>query len=103
MSIVTHSAIAASVSQGALNQSQVARAQDAQRNYAARQAALLKQASEKHLESVEQIDESNDENVIVEDRPQEREAGSHGDQAHAQPSEENAEAEAQPPRVDLTA
>ena len=52
-SIVPTSAIAASVAQGAHQQAQVARADDAQRNHRAQQAQRMKQALQRHLEEVE--------------------------------------------------
>jgi len=67
MSSLTPTNIAASVAQGALQQSQAARGKDKARNQAAYYSHKLRKDEEKHLESVEDSYETSDEHLTVRD------------------------------------
>lgn len=103
MSSIVNTAIAGSVAQGAHQQGQVARSQDAQRNHAARQALLLKQASEKNLDTVEETTLVSDENVIVDDDGRQPHDQHEHDRPHGSADEATDEEAQREPRVDLTA
>lgn len=67
MSSLTPANIAASVAQGALQQSQTAKGRDAVRNQAAYHVQRLHKLKEKNLESVEDSYETSDEHLTVRD------------------------------------
>ncbi|MEX2670986.1 MAG: hypothetical protein WD294_02625 [Phycisphaeraceae bacterium] len=100
MSSIANTAIAASVAQGAHHQGQVARVQDAARNQAARQSSQLKQAREKHLESVEDIDAVSGVHPVAEDEAQQHRQPTHPEHG---PDGKGSEEGEPPPRVDVTA
>jgi len=65
MSSITPSPIASSVAQGALQQSQAARVNDARRNESARRGERMKEMIEKYLESVEDSYETTDDPMTI--------------------------------------
>jgi len=93
MSSLTPTNIAASVAQGALQQSQAARGKDKARNQAAYYSHKLRKDEEKHLESVEDSYETSDEHLTVRDDDQSA-------RQQYRPSEDDGEPGE---RIDLTA
>ncbi len=66
-SIPPGTSIVSSVAQGALQQSQAAKAQDMQRNRRQEQSQRMRQLIEKHLQTVEDSFEASDEHLVVQE------------------------------------
>lgn len=112
MSSITPSPIASSVAQGALQQSQTARVNDARRNESARRGERMKELIEKYLESVEDSYETTDDQMTIREDGE----GAQGGGQDRRPSTRRAPAEppepaepeggaegAGPARLDVTA